>query len=112
MTSGEQRATLRAGIVVTGTEVLSGAVADRNGPWLSERLREHGVEVAHIIVTGDRPDDLRAALEFLTRESVGIVITSVGSVRRRTISPRRSWPTSPGASWRSTRRSRSASGRS
>jgi len=78
MTSGRQRATLRAGIVVTGTEVLSGAVADRNGPWLSERLREHGVDVAHIIVTGDRPDDLRAALEFLTRESVGIVITSGG----------------------------------
>jgi len=55
MTSGRQRATLRAGIVVTGTEVLSGAVADRNGPWLSERLREQGVEVAHIIVdTGDQ----------------------------------------------------------
>ena len=30
----------RAGIVVTGTEVLTGRVSDRNGPWLSERLRE------------------------------------------------------------------------
>ena len=30
----------RAGIVVTGTEVLSGRVSDRNGPWLSDRLRE------------------------------------------------------------------------
>ena len=29
----------RAGIVVTGTEVLSGIISDRNGPWLSERLR-------------------------------------------------------------------------
>ena len=46
---------VRAGIVVTGTEVLSGIVADRNGPWLSERLREHGVELAHIVVVGDRP---------------------------------------------------------
>ena len=29
----------RAGIVVTGTEVLTGRVADANGPWLAERLR-------------------------------------------------------------------------
>ena len=29
----------RAGIVVTGTEVLTGRVADRNGPWLAEQLR-------------------------------------------------------------------------
>ena len=32
--------TPRAGIVVTGTEVLSGIIADRNGPWLAERLRD------------------------------------------------------------------------
>ncbi|HWI70441.1 MAG TPA: molybdopterin-binding protein, partial [Baekduia sp.] len=36
----------RAGIVVTGTEVLAGRVVDRNGPWLAERLREAGVDVA------------------------------------------------------------------
>ena len=32
----------RAAIVVTGTEVLSGRVSDRNGPWLSERLGRWG----------------------------------------------------------------------
>ena len=32
--------TPRAGIVVTGTEVLTGRVTDRNGPWLAERLRD------------------------------------------------------------------------
>ena len=68
----------RAAILVTGTEVLSGAIADRNGPWLSERLREHGVELAHIMVVADRPDDLRAALEFLGRERIELVITSGG----------------------------------
>jgi nicotinamide-nucleotide amidase len=70
--------TLRAGIVVTGTEVLSGAVADRNGPWLSERLREHGVELAHVMVVADRADDLRAALDFLAREGMDLVVTSGG----------------------------------
>ncbi len=70
--------TVRAGIVVTGTEVLSGIVADRNGPWLSERLREQGVELAHIMVVGDRPDDLRAALGFLAGEGVDLIVTSGG----------------------------------
>ena len=45
----------RAGIVVTGTEVLTGRVSDRNGPWLSDRLRELGVDLAHISIVGDRP---------------------------------------------------------
>jgi len=70
--------TIRAGILVTGTEVLSGAIADRNGPWLSERLRDRGVELAHIIVVADRRADMRAALEFLARGRVDLVITSGG----------------------------------
>jgi nicotinamide-nucleotide amidase len=70
--------TVRAGIVVTGTEVLSGIIADRNGPWLSERLRERGVELAHIMVVADRPADVRAALDFLAREGVDLILTSGG----------------------------------
>ncbi|HEX6024470.1 MAG TPA: competence/damage-inducible protein A [Solirubrobacter sp.] len=67
---------LRAGIVVTGTEVLGGLIADANGPWLSEQLRAHGVELRHTIVVGDRPADLVAALDFL--RDVDLVITSGG----------------------------------
>jgi nicotinamide-nucleotide amidase len=69
---------LRAGIVVTGNEVLSGTIADRNGPWLSERLRRRGIELAQIVVVADRPGDLRAALDFLARERVDLLITSGG----------------------------------
>jgi nicotinamide-nucleotide amidase len=69
---------VRAGIVVTGTEVLSGIIADANGPWLSERLREQGVELAHIDVVGDRPEDLRAALEFLAAQGIRLIVTSGG----------------------------------
>src|SRR3954452_5696321 len=68
----------RAGIVVTGTEVLTGRVTDRNGPWLAERLRELGVDVAHVVVVGDRPEDLRAALGFLAGTGVHLIITSGG----------------------------------
>jgi nicotinamide-nucleotide amidase len=68
---------VRAGIVVTGTEVLTGRVSDRNGPWLAEQLRRLGVDVGQIVVVGDRPDDLRSALEFLAA-STDLVITSGG----------------------------------
>jgi len=71
-------AAVRAGIVVTGTEVLTGRIADRNGPWISERLAEHGVEVAHILVVADRPDDLEAALRFLAAERMDLIVTSGG----------------------------------
>ena len=68
----------RAGIVVTGTEVLTGRVVDRNGPWLAERLREIGIEVAHNIVVGDRPDDVRDALGWLSAAGMDVIVTSGG----------------------------------
>ena len=68
----------RAGIVVTGTEVLTGRVSDRNGPWLAEQLRALGVDVGHVVVVGDRPDDLVAALGFLAGSGVPLVITTGG----------------------------------
>ena len=39
---------VRAGILVTGSELLTGQVHDRNGPWVAERLGALGVEVAHV----------------------------------------------------------------
>ena len=68
----------RAGIVVTGTEVLSGRVRDRNGPWLAERLLELGVELAHTTIVGDRAQDVEAALRFMAAQRVDIVLTSGG----------------------------------
>jgi nicotinamide-nucleotide amidase len=68
----------RAGILVTGTEVLTGIIADLNGPWLSQRLREAGVETAMIQIVGDRPDDLLAALRFMAADGLAMVVTSGG----------------------------------
>ncbi len=68
----------RAGIVVTGTELLTGRVVDRNGPWLAERLGELGVEVLDVLLVGDRPDDLEAALRFQAGRGVDLVVTSGG----------------------------------
>lgn len=68
----------RAGILVTGTEVLSGAVTDRNGPWLSRELDALGVEVAEILIVGDRPTDMEQALSMMERQGMRLVITSGG----------------------------------
>jgi nicotinamide-nucleotide amidase len=70
--------TVRAGIVVTGTEVLTGRVSDRNGPWLSERLLELGADVVGIAVVGDRPGDILRALRFLAAEDCSLIATSGG----------------------------------
>jgi nicotinamide-nucleotide amidase len=68
----------RAGIIVTGTEVLTGRVADLNGPWLAEQLRQAGVDVGYTVVVGDRPQDLVAALDFLAGARVDLIVTSGG----------------------------------
>lgn len=68
----------RAGIVVTGTEVLTGRVQDANGPWIADRLLELGVELAHITICGDRPADIEAQLRFLAGEGVDLIVTSGG----------------------------------
>jgi nicotinamide-nucleotide amidase len=72
------RVSVRAGILVTGTEVLSGYVTDRNGPWLSERLADLGVEVEEITVVGDRPEDLEGALRHMRDQGLDLIVTSGG----------------------------------
>jgi nicotinamide-nucleotide amidase len=72
------RAGARAGIVVTGTEVLTGRVSDRNGPWLAERMRELGVDLAYTTIVGDRPEDMRSALAFMAERGLDVIVTSGG----------------------------------
>jgi nicotinamide-nucleotide amidase len=69
---------VRAGILVTGTELLSGYVTDRNGPWISERLAELGVEVEEITVIGDRAEDLERALRHMRELGLDLIVTSGG----------------------------------
>ncbi len=68
----------RAGILVTGTEVLTGIISDRNGPWLSQQLAALGVDVVVIEVVGDRPGELLHALERMAADELALVVTSGG----------------------------------
>ena len=58
--------------------MLTGRVRDRNGPWLSDRLLELGVELAHITICGDRPEDMEAQLRFMQAQGVDLIVTSGG----------------------------------
>jgi nicotinamide-nucleotide amidase len=56
----------RALVLCTGSELVRGEIADRNGPFLARALDSLGLEPARVTIVGDRPEDLEAAL----RESV------------------------------------------
>lgn len=65
-----------AAVLVTGSELLTGQVADANGPFLARELGGLGVVVSRVVLVGDRPDDLRAALAFAAGDD--LVVTSGG----------------------------------
>ena len=69
---------VRAGILVTGTEVITARITDRNGPWVSEHLAAHGVEVVEILIVGDRPADLEAGLRHMADIGCSLIVTSGG----------------------------------
>jgi nicotinamide-nucleotide amidase len=69
---------IRAGILITGTEVLTGIITDRNGPWLSEQMRDVGIQPAQITVVGDRAEDLENALEAMAGAGYDLIVTSGG----------------------------------
>jgi nicotinamide-nucleotide amidase len=53
----------RAVVLVTGSELVRGDRHDLNGPFLAGELVRLGLEPARIVIVGDGPDELRAALD-------------------------------------------------
>ena len=68
----------RAAVVLTGSELVTGVIADANGPWLAHELTARGFEVAHLLVVGDRPDDLAEALRWCAAAGCVLIVTSGG----------------------------------
>ena len=66
----------RAAVVVTGSELTRGGRQDANGPFLARELAARGLEPARIIVVGDRPEELEAALAEGLRAD--LLVTSGG----------------------------------
>ena len=65
--------------MVTGTEVLTGRVADANGPWLADRLLELGVELGpHHHLRRPAARTWRPSCAFLADQGVDLIVTSGG----------------------------------
>ncbi len=65
---------LRAGILSVGSELLLGDLTDTNATWISQRLRELGVEVHHHLAARDELDELVEALNWLAARAELVVI--------------------------------------
>jgi nicotinamide-nucleotide amidase len=52
----------RAVVVLTGSELVRGEKADANGAFLARELTRIGLEPVRILVVGDEPEELRAAV--------------------------------------------------
>ncbi|MCO5315560.1 MAG: competence/damage-inducible protein A [Solirubrobacterales bacterium] len=70
--------TVKAGILVTGTEVLQATIRDENGPWLSERLAGLGIELVATVVVADHREAVAHALGQFAGLGADLVITTGG----------------------------------
>jgi nicotinamide-nucleotide amidase len=61
-------------ILSVGTEVVLGDQIDANAAWLSQRLREVGIEVRHHVAAGDDDGDLGDALRWLLERSDAVLV--------------------------------------
>jgi molybdenum cofactor synthesis domain-containing protein len=77
MPPAANRPTLSAGLLIIGNEVLSGRVADENGPFLLGRLRGLGVEVRRLCIVSDDLDEIVWGVQTL-RQRCDWVITTGG----------------------------------
>jgi nicotinamide-nucleotide amidase len=68
----------RALVVVTGSELVRGDRHDLNGPFLAHELVSLGLEPGRIVVVGDSPDELEAALREGATADLCIVSGGLG----------------------------------
>jgi nicotinamide-nucleotide amidase len=69
---------MRAALLVTGDEVLSGRVGERNAGFLAQSLAAHGVRVERTVIVGDSVTDVAQALMELLVTGVDLVCTTGG----------------------------------
>jgi nicotinamide-nucleotide amidase len=68
----------RAVVVVTGSELVRGDRNDRNGPFLARELTSLGLEPERILIVGDAPAELEAALRAGASADLCVVSGGLG----------------------------------
>src|SRR6185503_1543489 len=68
----------RAAIVVTGSELVRGERTDRNGPFYAREALSLGLVPERIVIVGDDPNDLEAALRAAEDADICLVSGGLG----------------------------------
>jgi nicotinamide-nucleotide amidase len=68
----------RAAVVLTGSELVRGWIADGNGAFLARELTGLGLEPERWTVVGDRPEELEAALRDALEAELTVVSGGLG----------------------------------
>lgn len=69
---------MKAGIVTTGSEVLSGRIKDQFTPVVVSKLEEAGIEVMGNVLTGDDTEKVTGAIRRWLDEGAGLVVCTGG----------------------------------
>jgi nicotinamide-nucleotide amidase len=68
---------MKVGVLLTGSELLDGRVADTNARWIGQKLSEEGITIHEVIICGDQQEHIVSALQRLAG-SVETIIVSGG----------------------------------
>jgi nicotinamide-nucleotide amidase len=68
----------RAVVVVTGSELVRGERTDRNGPFYAREALSLGLDPERIVIVGDEPGDLEAALRSADGADICLVSGGLG----------------------------------
>ena len=66
---------MKAEIISTGNEVLTGAVNDTNSTWLASKLTEAGITIEKIVCVGDDVKAIAMALKESTKRADIVLVT-------------------------------------
>jgi molybdenum cofactor synthesis domain-containing protein len=68
----------RIGLVVTGSEVYDGLIADDSDRWVVSHFRAYGCELVRKIVTSDDAGQIARAVKTLADEGCELIVTTGG----------------------------------
>lgn len=69
---------LRAAVLATGRELLTGRVRDTNSGWLCGRLFAMGVKVVRVVAVDDDPGDIAREFHRSVEDGADVIITTGG----------------------------------
>src|SRR5213080_920829 len=78
LSPGAAGRSLRAAIVVTGSELVRGDRTDLNGPFLARELVALGLEPGRVTIVGDTPAELESALHDGVQADLCVVSGGLG----------------------------------